>query len=145
MVHCQLCCPLILSHATADVEMQNLHLCLPPLLLPLLLAGLAGCSLSSTCVLWYTACHYSCKSYGLTEHPHLRLLLFLPLLLLLSVVLLLLALREWRASMGADSAPDRLPANAAERGAFKQVLQGMRRCQGEDGLPLEVKRITKTN
>lgn len=53
------------------------------------------------------------------------------------VVLLLLALHEWRASLGPDTAPDRLPGNAAERGAFKQVLQGMRRYQGEDGLPLE--------
>jgi hypothetical protein len=55
-----------------------------------------------------------------------------------AVVLLLLALREWRASLGPDTPSDRLPANAAERGALKQLLQGMRRCQGEDGLPLEV-------
>ncbi|KAF6256211.1 hypothetical protein COO60DRAFT_135121 [Scenedesmus sp. NREL 46B-D3] len=53
------------------------------------------------------------------------------------VLLLLLALREWRASLGPDAPADRLPANASERGALKQLLQGMRRCQGEDGLPLE--------
>jgi hypothetical protein len=60
-----------------------------------------------------------------------------------AVVLLLLALREWRASLGPDTPPNRLPANAAERGAFKQLLQGMRRTQGEDSLPLDVRLVQR--
>lgn len=54
------------------------------------------------------------------------------------VVLLLQALQAWRESLGPDTPPSRLPANAAERSALKAQLNAMRRSgEGEDGLPLE--------
>lgn len=55
-----------------------------------------------------------------------------------AVVLLLQALQAWRASLGADTAPNRLPANAQERSALKAALNNLRRGEGVDGITMEV-------
>lgn len=54
-------------------------------------------------------------------------------------MLLLQALAAWRAGLGPDAPPDRLPASAAERSALKAALNGLRRSSGEEGLLLEVR------
>eukprot|EP00879_Flechtneria_rotunda_P018141 GHRR01019026.1.p1 GENE.GHRR01019026.1~~GHRR01019026.1.p1 ORF type:complete len:381 (+),score=78.31 GHRR01019026.1:1545-2687(+) len=54
------------------------------------------------------------------------------------VVLLLVALQAWRASLGPDTPPDRLPANSKEKAALKQTLTDMKRTQSEDCVPLDV-------
>jgi hypothetical protein len=55
------------------------------------------------------------------------------------VVVLLHALQSWRASLGPDTPPSRLPANAAERSAFKAALNALWRSAGEEGLYVEVR------
>jgi hypothetical protein len=55
-----------------------------------------------------------------------------------AVVLLLQALQAWRASLGPDTPPSRLPANASERSAFRAALNSLRRSAGEEGLFVEV-------
>lgn len=55
-----------------------------------------------------------------------------------AVVLLLQALRDWRATLGPDTPASRLPSNAAERSALKTALNNLRRGEGVDGLTMEV-------
>jgi hypothetical protein len=55
-----------------------------------------------------------------------------------AVVLLLQALRDWRATLGPDTPASRLPSKAAERSALKTALNNLRRGEGVDGLTMEV-------
>lgn len=61
------------------------------------------------------------------------------LLCFAAVVLLLLALQSWRASLGPDTPPSRLPSNSQERSALKTTLNGLRRGEGVDGITMEVR------